>query len=296
MSAPNVQRTGAKRTGWLQTRTGDDHSRLMLLVLQGMLVIAALLTVMPYVWMLSASFKANLDIISPTIELIPRRPILDNYVKAITETPAVQAILNSIIMASGETVAVVITSIFTAYPFARLRFRGRDTLFLIVLGAMMIPSQVTMIPTFILMKWLGWIDTYQGLIVPRAVAPLGIFMMRQFLLTLPRELEEAALIDGCGRLRILLQVCVPHLGPAAATLAIFTFTASWNEFFWPLIVVQSEGMQTIQLLIAAAKQAEAADWGVIMAMITLSVLPTVAIYFLLQRYFVKGVAMSGMKG
>jgi len=160
----------------------------------------------------------------------------------------------------------------------------------------MIPSQVTMIPTFILMKWLGWIDTYQGLIVPRAVTPLGIFLMRQFLLTLPRELEEAALIDGCGRLRILLQICLPHLGPAAATLAIFTFTTSWNEFFWPLIVVQSEGMQTIQLLIAAMKQAEVSDWGVIMAIITLSVFPTVAMYLMLQRYFVKGVAMSGIKG
>jgi len=199
-------------------------------------------------------------------------------------------------MAGGETLAVVVTSIFTAYPFARLQFRGRDTLFMLVLGAMMIPSQVTMIPTFMLMKWLGWIDTYQGLIVPRAVTPLGIFLMRQFLLTLPRELEEAALIDGCGRLRILLQICLPHLGPAAATLAIFTFTASWNEFFWPLIVVQSQEMQTIQMLIAALKQAEAADWGVIMAIITLSVFPTLLIYLVLQRYFVKGVAMSGIKG
>lgn len=132
--------------------------------------------------------------------------------------------------------------------------------------------------------------------MPRAVTPLGIFLMRQFLLTLPRELEEAALIDGCGRLRILLQICLPHLGPAAATLAIFTFTASWNEFFWPLIVVQSQEMQTVQMLIAAMKQAEAADWGVIMAVITLSVFPTVLIYLVLQRYFVKGVAMTGIKG
>ena len=153
-----------------------------------------------------------------------------------------------------------------------------------------------MIPTFILMKWFGWIDTYQGLIVPRAVTPFGVFLMRQFLLTLPRDLEEAAAIDGCGRLRILLQICVPHLGPATATLAIFTFTASWNEFFWPLIVVQSQEMQTIQMLIAAMKQAEAVDWGVIMAVITLSVLPTILIYLILQRYFVKGVALSGMKG
>ena len=275
---------------------GADQARTISVVLHGMLIVAAVLTLLPYVWMVSSSFKANSDIFSASIQLIPAHPILDNYVAALTREPTLRAILNSMIMAGGETIAVVITSIFTAYPFARLRFRGRDTVFLMVLGAMMIPSQVTMIPTFILMKWLGWIDTYQGLIVPRAVTPLGIFLMRQFLLILPRELEEAALIDGCGRLRILLQICLPHLGPAVATLAIFTFTTSWNEFFWPLIVVQSEGMQTIQLLIAAMKQAEVSDWGVIMAIITLSVFPTVAIYLMLQRYFVKGVAMSGIKG
>jgi multiple sugar transport system permease protein len=160
----------------------------------------------------------------------------------------------------------------------------------------MIPSQATMIPSFILVKWLGWIDTYQGLIVPRAMAPLGIFLMRQFLQTLPRELDEAARIDGCGRLQTLTHVLLPLMGPAVATLAIFTFTASWNEFFWPLIVVQSNEMRTIQLVIAAMKQSEVADWGVIMAIVTLSVVPTVAIYVLLQRYFVKGIAMSGIKG
>jgi multiple sugar transport system permease protein len=266
------------------------------LLQHGLLLAAVAITLLPYAWMVSSSFKANADIISDSIELIPRHPILDNYVAALTTTPVGTAILNSLIMAGGETILVVATSVLTAYPFARLRFRGRDTVFLLVLGSMMIPSQVTMIPTFILMKWLGWIDTYQGLIVPRAITPFGIFLMRQFLLTLPRELEEAAVIDGCGRLRILLQICLPHLGPAMAALAIFTFTASWNEFFWPLIVVQSEGMQTVQTLIAALKQAEVADWGMIMAVITLSVFPTVAIYIMMQRYFVRGVALSGIKG
>jgi multiple sugar transport system permease protein len=199
-------------------------------------------------------------------------------------------------MAGVETLAVVVTSILTAYPFARLRFPGRDILFLAILGTMMIPSQVTMIPAFILIKWLGWIDTYQGLIVPRIMTPLGIFLMRQFLQTLPRELEEAARIDGCSRMQTLLRVLVPLTGPAVATLAIFTFTASWNEFFWPLLVVQSTEMWTLQILIASMKQAEVVDWGVVMAVVTMSVLPTTAIYVLLQRYFVKGIAMSGLKG
>jgi multiple sugar transport system permease protein len=277
-------------------RTKDRSPLALKLALHGLLLFGAAITLVPYAWMVSSSFKPNAEIFSATLEFIPRHPILDNYVTAVTREPVGRAILNSIIMAGGETIAVVVTSIFTAYPFARLRFRGRDLVFLIVLGTMMIPSQVTMIPTFILMRWLGWIDTYQGLIVPRIITPLGIFLMRQFLLTLPRELEEAARIDGCGRLRTLLQVLLPHLGPAVATLAIFTFTASWNEFFWPLIVVQSSEMRTIQLLIAAIKQAEAVDWGVVMAIVTLSVFPTVVIYLALQRYFVKGIVMSGLKG
>jgi len=265
-------------------------------LLHGMLLGAVLMTLLPYAWMVSSSFKPNSDIVSSSIQLIPPHPILGNYVTAFRDGLVGPAILNSVIMAGGETIAVVLTSIFTAYPFARLRFRGRDAVFMIVLGSMMIPSQVTMIPTFILMKWLGWVDTYQGLIVPRAITPVGIFLMRQFMLSLPRELEEAALIDGCGRLRIILQILLPHLGPAAATLAIFTFTTSWNEFFWPLIVVQSQEMQTIQLVIAAMKQSETVDWGVIMAVVTVSVFPTAAVYLLLQRYFTKGIAMSGIKG
>jgi multiple sugar transport system permease protein len=266
------------------------------LLLHTLLLLGMGLTLAPYAWMVSSSFKPHTDIFSATLELVPRRPILDNYVVAVTREPTLRAIGNSLIMAGAETVAVVVTSVLTAYPFARLRFRGRDAVFLMVLGTMMIPAQVTMVPTFILLRWLGWIDTYQGLIVPRIVTPLGIFLMRQFLLTLPRELEEAARIDGCGRLATLTRVLLPHLGPAVATLAIFTFTASWNEFFWPLIVVQSSEMRTIQLLIAALKQTEAVEWGVVMAVVTLSVLPTVVIYLTLQRFFQRGIVMSGLKG
>jgi ABC-type glycerol-3-phosphate transport system permease component len=244
--------------------------------------------------MVSSSFKSNNEIFN--LQLIPNAPTLENYVNAVTKQPVGRVILNSLIIATCETIAVVMTSVFIAYPFARLRFPGRDIIFLLILGTMMLPNQVTMIPTFILMKWLGWIDTYQGLIIPRIMAPLGIFLMRQFLQTLPKELEEAARIDGCGYLKTLTHILLPLTGPAVATLAIFTFTASWNEFFWPLIVVQSTEMWTIQLLIAAMKQAEVVDWGLIMAVVTLSVLPTALLYAVMQRFFVKGIAMSGLKG
>ncbi len=265
-------------------------------LLYALLLLCTAITLLPYAWMLSSSFKPTVEIFSGTAQLIPSHPILDNYINAVTRQPVARAIFNSIIVAGIETLAVVITSVFTAYPFARLKFPGRDILFMLILGTMMIPSQVTMIPTFILMKWFGWIDTYQGLIVPRIMAPLGIFLMRQFLQSLPKELEEAARIDGCSRLKTLTHVLLPLTGPAVATLAIFTFTASWNEFFWPLLVVQSTEMWTIQLLIAQLKAAEVTDWGMVMAIVSLSVLPTVLIYLMLQRYFVKGIAMSGLKG
>ncbi len=276
--------------------THETRERSLRVLLYALLVACTALTLLPYAWMLSSSFKENIEIFSARIDLIPDHPTLDNYVAAFEKHPVIRAIVNSIVMAGVETLAVVVTSVVTAYPFARLRFPGRDVLFLLILGTMMIPSQVTMIPAFILIKFLGWIDTYQGLIVPRVMTPLGIFLMRQFLQTLPRELEEAARIDGCSRLQTLTRVLVPLCGPAVATLAIFTFTASWNEFFWPLIVVQSTEMWTIQLLIASMKQAEVVDWGVVMAVVTMSVVPTIAIYVMLQRYFVKGIAMSGLKG
>lgn len=260
-----------------------------------LIALVTCITLLPYVWMLSSSLKPNSEIFSG-VQLIPSNPSFDNYVNAVANHPLGRAIFNSLLVATLETIALVITSVFIAYPFARLRFPGRDIIFLLILGTMMIPSQVTMIPAFILMKWLGWVDTYQGLIVPRVMAPLGIFLMRQFLQTLPKELEEAARIDGCGYLKTLTHVLLPLTGPAVATLAIFSFTASWNEFFWPLILVQSTEMWTVQLLMAALKQAEVVDWGLMMALATITVLPTALLYIVMQRFFVKGIAMSGLKG
>ncbi|MDA8219416.1 MAG: carbohydrate ABC transporter permease, partial [Dehalococcoidales bacterium] len=171
-----------------------------------------------------------------------------------------------------------------------------DIIFLIVLGTMMIPTQVTMIPSFIIIKWIGWIDTYQGLIVPRAVRAFGVFLMRQFFMSIPYELEEAGRIDGCNRPRLLVQIMLPLTGPALATLAIFSFTNSWNEFFWPLIVTTTESVKTIQVALATMRGGEVVEWGVLMATVTLSALPTLVVYLALQRYFTKGIVMSGIKG
>jgi multiple sugar transport system permease protein len=198
-------------------------------------------------------------------------------------------------MAAGETLGVLVTSVLAGYSFGRLKFWGRDVLFLLVLGTMMIPSQVTLIPSFIIMKWFGWLNTYQGLIVPRIVTGFGVFLMRQFFLSIPREIEDAARIDGCGRFGVLMRVLLPLVTPALATLAIFTFNNSWNEFFWPLIIASTGDMRTIQVAISSFR-GEDTNWGVIMAAVTLAALPVMVVYLVLQRYFVKGIVMSGLKG
>ena len=259
------------------------------------LSLGAAITLLPYVWMVSSSLKPESEIYTATVQFIPSRLEWGNYVYAWERENIGRYLLNSVIVATGETLGVLVTAVLAGYSFARLRFWGRDVLFLVVLGTMMIPTQVTLIPSFIIMKWLGWINTYQGLIVPRMVSAFGVFLMRQFFLSIPGELEDAARIDGCGRLRVLLQVMLPLVTPGLATLAIFTFNNSWNEFFWPLVVASAGDMRTIQVAISSFR-GEDTNWAVIMATATLASVPVLVIYLALQRYFVKGIVMSGLKG
>ena len=273
--------------------TGDGAFRLLARVL---LLVGAIIAIVPYIWMLSSSLKSNADIFSLQVQLIPSTLNFENYLLAWNREGIARFLFNSLAMAVGETIGVLVTSILAGYAFARLRFAGREVLFLIVLGTMMVPAQATLIPSFILVRQLGWIDTYQGLIVPRLVTAFGIFMLRQFFMSIPKDLEDAARVDGCSRIRTLIQIMLPLSGPAVATMAIFAFTQSWNEFFWPLIVVQTPGMRTVQVAIAALKATELVEWGVVMAVVTIASLPTLLVYFAFQRYFVRGIVMSGIKG
>jgi multiple sugar transport system permease protein len=259
----------------------------------------AAIILLPYIWMVSSSFKPEGQTFTASLEFIPRNPTLDGYVKALHENRVGRELLNSLIVAGGETVCVVTTSVLAGYAFARLRFPGRHAIFLLVLGVMMIPFQVLIIPAFIIVRRLGWIDTFQGLIIPRAVMAFGIFLMRQFFLSIPYELEDAGRIDGCSRLGLLLRIAVPLSGPAIATLTIFAFTNSWNAFLWPLITTTKQAMRTIQVALAALKgggSGEMADWSVLMATATMASLPTLVPYLMLQRYFTKGIVMTGLKG
>lgn len=255
----------------------------------------AFLTVLPFLWMILTSFKELSDILRYPPMIFPEELHFENYSNALTAAPFDRFYFNSLFVASAATVGQLITCSLAAYAFARLKFWGRDILFLIFLGTMMIPNQVTMIPSFMILHWFGWIDTYYALIVPGLASAFGTFLLRQFFLTIPRELEDAAMIDGCSRFGVLWRIILPLSGPALATLAIFTFMYFFNDFLWVLIVTNSDEMRTVQLGLAIFRDRYTTEWDKLMAGSVMATLPVLIAFLLGQKYFIKGIALSGLK-
>ena len=204
--------------------------------------------------------------------------------------------LNSIIVGVVVTIGQVMTSSLAAYAFSRLQFPGRDKVFFAYLATMMIPGSVTMIPVFVLMRMFNWIDTYKALIVPAIFTAYGTFMLRQFFMTLPKDLEYAAKIDGCGFFRIYWTIILPLSKPALATLTVFTFMGNWGSFMWPLLVTNTMEMRTLPIGLQSFQTQYSTDWHLLMAGSTMMMLPIVIIFMFTQRYFVEGVKLSGIKG
>jgi multiple sugar transport system permease protein len=255
----------------------------------------AFMTVAPFLWMLLASFKDLGEILQYPPTWIPQRIILDNFVNAFQAAPFGRFYFNSLFVASAVTLGQLFTCSLAAYAFARLQFPGRDILFYIFLGTMMVPGQVTMIPGFMVLHWLGWIDTYAALIVPGLASAFGTFLLRQFFLTIPRDLEDAAAIDGCSRFGVLWRIILPLSRPALATLAIFTFMGVFNDFLWALIVVSSEDLKTVQLGLAIFRDRYQTDWGQLMAASVTATMPILLVFFFAQKYFIRGITLSGLK-
>ena len=255
----------------------------------------ALIVIAPFVWMILTSFKDMSEIYVYPPKWLPEKFNFDNYVKAFTAAPFGRYYFNSLVVAFAVTLGQLITCSMAAFAFARLRFKGRDVLFYVFLGTMMIPYNVTMIPSFMVLYWLGWIDTYYALIVPGLASAFGTFLLRQFFMTIPRELEEAAYIDGASRFQVLRKIIVPLAKPALATLAIFTFMGVFNDFIWALIVINSEQMQTVQLGLAIFRDRYLTEWDLLMAGSVTAVLPILIVFFFAQKYFIKGITLSGLK-
>jgi multiple sugar transport system permease protein len=266
------------------------------------LILGAVVMVMPFAWMLSTSLKNQNEVFSYPPEWIPSTLVWENYVRAWQAAPFARYFVNSIIVAFAVTLGTLVTSSLAAYAFARIRFPGRDALFAIYLSSMMIPHQMTIIPSYLVLGDLGNIspalglDTYFALIAPFIAGAFGVFLLRQSFLTLPNELEDAAILDGCGKLGFLWRIVIPLSRPALATLALFTFMANWNSYLWPLIVTNSNDMRTVQIgLKFFVGQEGSSQWGLLMAAAVFVTLPIVIVYFFVQKQFVQGIAGTGIK-
>ncbi len=257
--------------------------------------LAAIATLGPFIWMIMTSLKDMSEILQFPPQWIPSEFRFENYSNAFQAAPFGRYYLNTLVVASACTLGQLITCSMAAYAFARLRFWGRDALFLLFLGTMMIPGQVTMIPTFMILYWFGWIDSYAALIVPGLASAFGTFLLRQFFMTIPRELEDAAFIDGCSRFGVLWRIIIPLSKPALATLAIFIFMYFYNDFLWPLIVVNSEEMRTVQLGLAIFRDRYTTEWDKLMAGSVTATLPILIVFFFAQKYFIRGIALTGLK-
>jgi multiple sugar transport system permease protein len=250
---------------------------------------------LPLVWMLLTSFKPEADIVTFPPRLFPRHVTLQNYIDVWHRIPFARLYLNTIVFAGGVTIVSLLLDSMSAYALARLQFRGRGLVLALVLVMLMLPFQVTLIPLYDLLNSLGWTDTLHGLIVPRATNAFGIFFLRQFFLSLPKDLEEAARVDGAGEFRIYRQIVMPLAVPALLTLGLFHFMYNWNDLLWPLIVNQDQAHQTLPSGLALFMGQHVVESGVLMAASVMSLVPVVLFFLLIQRRFVEGVATTGIK-
>lgn len=265
-------------------------------ILAGVLVAGfAVYTIFPFVWMLLTSLRTQQEIFQNPGNLLPATVNLDAYVKIWSELPFARLFVNSVLFAGGATLLSLLFDSLAAYALSRLDFPGRTLAFYLVLATLMVPYQITLIPVFQTVFDLHWLDTYQGLIVPRATSAFGIFLLRQFFVTVPRDLDAAARIDGASELRIYWSIMLPLARPALATLAVFHFMYNWNDFLWPLVITSSIEMRTLPAGLTLFSGQFVVEHAVLMAGATLSLLPLAIAFLFAQRYFVQGIATTGIK-
>ena len=282
------------------TRTSADSHHRQRITLGGVivyitLIIAAIIILFPFVWMVLTSLKYETDVVTFPPHLFPTAFTLDAYVNIWGRIPFARYFLNTLLFAGGVTILSLFFDSLTAYALSRLHFPGRDAIFLIILVALMLPFQVTFIPVFVTVTNLGLLNTFGGLIIPRATNAFGIFMLRQFFMTLPRELDDAARIDGAGEFYIYRRIILPLSGPALATLAIFHFMYNWNDFLWPLLIGNADSMRTLPAGLALFMGQHVVEYAVLMAGATLALAPLFIAFLFAQKYFVQGIAMTGLK-
>ena len=270
--------------------------RVTSVVSQILLSLVALLFLVPIIWMLLSALKPSAEVFTTPPTLFGSEVKFSNFVEAWNYLPFGRFILNTVFVAGIGTLITLVASAMSGYAFARLNFRFRGGLFVLYLSTLIVPQEVIVIPMFLVMQRLGWVNSYQALILPWAFTAFGTFLLRQFFMTIPKELEEAAKIDGCGHIRILRSIIIPIAAPALAVLAVFTFISYWNSFLWPLIIINDTDKMTVPLGLELFLGQQGQRWELLMAAATISMVPTVILVLALQKYLVRGIALSGLGG
>lgn len=262
------------------------------------LVIGAILTVMPIVYMYTRAFLPEADQMAWPIQWIPRNPTIDNFRRILTDPtlPVFRWLINSVFVATAVTALVLFICSLTAYAYARLQFPGREAIFFLLLTSLMVPGAVTFIPNFLLMRNLGWLDSYNALIWLHGANVFGVFLLRQHFLSIPKELEEAAVVDGAGRFRIYWQVCLPLVKSALVALGIFTFLANWNDLLWPLVVLSDRNQLTLPVGLQVLGGGNYVQRGITLAAAALATTPPLILYTIFQRRIIEGISLTGMGG
>ncbi len=267
-------------------------------VLLLLLLALAALWLIPLAWIALTGLKPEPEIIRLPIRWLPVHPTAENFGTALTTSRTAnigRAFFNSTIVATGETLFTLAIDAMAGYALARLRFRGRAVVFGIIVASLMVPLQITLVPLYLMFEGVGWLNSYQALILPGLSRAFGVFLMRQFFLAVPHDLQDAAKIDGAGPFMTFTRVALPLVKPALAALGIFTFLRSWNEFTWPLIAISSNTMMTLPVALARLLGSYRVEYGIVMAGAVASALPLIIVFFLAQRQIIQGVSLTGMK-
>lgn len=266
-----------------------------LVMTYAVLIVAAVIALVPFLYVISTSFKETRSLFAYPPQWIPEDPTSVNYRKLIDEHPYLRWLFNSFFVASVVTVIKVIIDSMAGYAFAKMRFAGRDKLFLLVLMTLMIPFSATLIPLYIIVRELHMTNSYWGLILPPLASPIGIFMMRQFIESLPSDLENAARLDGCTEFQIYRRVILPLIKPGLVVLGVFTFMNQWTSYLWPLVINTKDDMMTLTVGIQSLRSLFTVDWGILSAGAVLSMLPLVLVFIFLQRFFIAGSIAGALK-
>ena len=269
--------------------------RLAAPLVNGVLLGLAIVTVWPLVWMLAVSLMSPGEASTFPPPLVPDRPTFANYRELFAHAGMGRYLVNSVVLTGAVTLGSLVFNVAAGYAFAKLRFAGRDRIFKLLLGALVIPSQVAMVPLFLLLKHLGLVNTYGGIVVPALASIFGIFVVRQYALTIPDDVLEAARIDGASELRIFRSIIVPVLRPVVVTLAVFTSLAAWNDFMWPLIVLGDNELYTLPVALASLSREHVQDNELMMAGAVLTTLPVLLVFLALQRYYISGLMLGSVK-